>query len=95
MLILSRRSFRLASGSLLVFGEGSNEATVTSIDARGRLHSLYASKPVWDELHRTIREESIKFDDVAAISGTEFVSVRSWHAPLEHRGVYVEWFQVE
>jgi len=94
-LILSRRSFRLVSGALLIFGEGSNEAIVASIDKRGGVHSLYSSKPVWDPLHRTITEESIKFDDAAAISGTQFVSVRTWNAPLDHRGVYVEWFQIE
>jgi hypothetical protein len=95
MLILSRRSFRLASGPLLIFGQGHNEAMVASIDKRGGLHSLYSSKPIWDPLHRTIVEESIKFDDAAAISEAQFVSVRTWNAPLDHRGVYLEWFQIE
>jgi hypothetical protein len=94
-LILSRRSFRLPSGALIIFGEGSYQVVVTSIDRRGHLHPLFASEQVWDAQHRSITEESIKFDAVAAISGTEFVSVRSWNAPLQHRGVYVEWFKIE
>jgi hypothetical protein len=94
-LIVAKRAYRLKTGTLLVFGAGSNAATVASIDARGNPHSLYASQPVWDNLHRSITEESINFDDVAAISATEFLSVRSWNAPREHRGVYVEWFQIE
>jgi hypothetical protein len=94
-LILSRRSFRLPSGALLIFGEGSYQVVVTSIDRRGNSHPLFASEQVWDTQHRSISEESIKFDAVAAISGTEFVSVRSWVAPLQHRGVYVEWFKIE
>jgi hypothetical protein len=94
-LILSRRSFRLPSGALIIFGEGSYQVVVTSIDRRGHLHPLFASEQVWDAQHRSITEESIKFEAVAAISGTEFVSVRNWVAPIQHRGVYVEWFKIE
>jgi hypothetical protein len=94
-LIIAKKAYRLNTGALLVFGAGSYAATVSTIDARGNRHSLYVFQPVWDKLHRSITEESINFDDVAAISATEFLSVRSWNAPLEHRGVYVDWFQIE
>jgi hypothetical protein len=94
-LISSRQSFRLPSGALLLFGEGSYQVVVTGIDKRGHLHPLFASGQVWDAQHRSITEESIKFEAVAAISGTEFVSVRNWVAPIQHRGVYVEWFKIE
>jgi hypothetical protein len=94
-LIASRQSFRLPSGALLVFAEGSYQAVVTSIDKRGNPHPLFATQQGWDAQHRSIIEESIKFEAAAAISGTEFVSVRSWVAPIQHRGVYVEWFKIE
>jgi hypothetical protein len=93
--ILARLIFRLGSGALIFFGQGPNEAIVSSMDPRGQLQELYAFKPVWDDLHRGIKEESLEFNDVAVTSENRFVSARQWTAPLEHRGIYVEWFRIQ
>jgi hypothetical protein len=89
------RGFRSPAGNLLIFGAGHYAATISAIDSRGKEKEIHAFEPLWDSRHVQIAEESINFDDVAAVTDTKFVTARSWVAPLAHGGVYIDWLRID